>query len=93
MQIDPYIVDVLLPDLVGHDRQPGAFLTYLFLYRHRERSGVERSLREIAEGTGLSKRSVQSALETLEARGLIGIERPTATARGIYRVAQPWRRE
>ena len=33
MDLDPYVTDVLMPDLVGHDRQPSAFLTYLFLYR------------------------------------------------------------
>ena len=31
--IDPYIVDTLMPDLVGHDRQPSAFLVYLLLWR------------------------------------------------------------
>jgi hypothetical protein len=28
--IDAYILDTLMRDLVGHDRQPSAFLVYLF---------------------------------------------------------------
>jgi hypothetical protein len=31
--VDHYVVDVLLRDLVGHDRSPAAFLVYLFLWR------------------------------------------------------------
>ena len=30
-RFDPYLLDTLLPDLVGHDRQPSAFLVYLYL--------------------------------------------------------------
>ena len=30
--IDTYILDTLMADLVGHDRQPSAFLVYLFLW-------------------------------------------------------------
>ena len=29
--IDEYVLDVLLPDLVGHDRSAPAFLVYLVL--------------------------------------------------------------
>ena len=31
MVLDDYVVDVLLRDLVGHDRRPVSFLVYLFL--------------------------------------------------------------
>src|SRR6266536_1055507 len=31
--LDTYVVDTLMPDLVGHDRAPSAFLVFLFLYR------------------------------------------------------------
>ena len=27
--LDAYVLDVLMPDLVGHDRRPSAFLVYL----------------------------------------------------------------
>ena len=63
--LDNYIVDVLMRDLVGHDKQPAAFLVYLYLYTAAARLGwrpAEASLRDIAEGTGLSKSAVQTAL-------------------------------
>ena len=90
MDVEPYVIDVLMPDLVGHDRQPSAFLAYLFLYRHRSDDGVELSLGQIARGTGLSKRAVQSALARLEARRLISIHRSNITSVGRYSVARPW---
>ena len=31
MQIDDYVTDTLLRDLVGHDRRPVSFLVYLWL--------------------------------------------------------------
>jgi hypothetical protein len=30
--IDDYVLDVLMRDIVGHDRQPAAYLVYVFLY-------------------------------------------------------------
>ena len=73
--LDAYVIDVLLPDLVGHDRRPAAFLVYLYLLRHaRLRHGrreVRHSLQKIATRTGLSKSSVQNALRHLRRRGLL----------------------
>ena len=94
VQIDEYVVDTLMPDLVGHDRQPSAFLVYLFLWRHGGTSvdGVRVSLREIAESTGLSRRSIQDALRRLHRRRLIGIQRETVTSVPLYRVHRPWRK-
>ena len=31
LEIDDYVIDTLMADLVGHDRQPSAFLVYLSL--------------------------------------------------------------
>jgi hypothetical protein len=92
--LDAYVVDVLLPDLVGHDRRPSAFLVYLWLWRQAggPRRGTEVSLRGIAEGTGLSKRAVQTGLATLERRRLVAIERRGPTAVPVYTVLRPWRR-
>jgi len=90
MEIDSYVLEALLPDLVGHDRHPSAFLTYLYLWRRRNDAGVELTLTEISEGTGLSKRAVQSALRRLEARRLVSIERPSTTSPGRYTVHRPW---
>jgi len=92
MDVEPYVIDVLMPDLVGHDRQPSAFLTYLFLYRHRRDGGVAFSLTDIAEGTGLSRRAIQTALTRLETRRLVSVHRPSITSVGRYTVARPWNR-
>ena len=69
--IDSYVLETLLPDLVGHDRQPSALLVYLYLWRHtvgRDKSGVQASLQDITSGTGVSKRAVQAALGLLARR-------------------------
>ncbi len=90
--VDAYVLDTLLPDLVGHDRHPSAFLVYLHLWRHSA-GGVDvvtRSLRELAEGTGLSKRAVQDALDQLARRRLVAIERESITAVAAIRVLRPW---
>ena len=91
--LDAYVLDVLMPDLVGHDRRPSAFLVYLFLWR-RTRGGrdadVPLALREIAEGTGLAKRSVQTALARLTRRRLITAHRDGQTAVSEYAVLRPW---
>jgi hypothetical protein len=65
IEIDEYVLDVLMPDLTGHDRAPGAFLVYLvlwtMLYRSETRS-VQVSLQQLAERTGLSKSAVQGGV-------------------------------
>lgn len=92
--IDDYVIDTLMPDLVGHDRQAAAFLVYVYLWREARmprRKSVSRSLLEIAEGTGLSKRAVQTALKRLAARRLLHIRRTSITAVPEYDVQRPWR--
>ena len=92
--VDAYVLDTLLPDLVGHDRHPSAFLVYLHLWRHSAGGtvAVARSLRELAEGTGLSKRAVQDALDQLARRRLVTVERESVTAVATVRVLRPWAR-
>ena len=95
MNLDPYVVDTLLPDLVGHDRHPAAFLVYLLLWRKSTVAAddwIAVSLRDLAEGTGLSKRAVQGAIHRLVRRELVMVRRDAITAVGEYHVAQPWRR-
>ena len=53
---------------------------------------MQRSLRDIAEGTGLSKRGVQEALTVLSRRKLIHIDRESITDVPVYMPTQPWRR-
>ncbi|MES2306515.1 MAG: helix-turn-helix domain-containing protein [Gemmatimonadota bacterium] len=93
--IDAYILDTLLPDLVGHDRMPSAALLYLHLFRRCYRApeaGVQVSLTDLVLGTGLSKRSVQSALGLLTQRRLITVTRESATAIPHYALKRPWLR-
>ena len=93
--VDRYVFDTLMHDLIGHDRAPSAFVVYLHLWRHSLAAGshtIRTSLREIAEGTGLSKRGVQEALSVLSKRQLIGIARRSVTDVPVYSVKRPWRR-
>ena len=93
--IDRYIVDTLMRDLVGHDRQPSAFLVYMFLWHEtfgRRLPTTQMALIDIAEGVGLSKRGVQDALGHLGKRKLIAVERDSITAVPVYTVLRPWRR-
>ena len=82
-----------MPDLVGHDRAPSAFIVFLHLWR-QSRAGaapVKASLRDIAEGTGLSKRGVQQALTVLRRRRLVSIARSGITDVPTYTLRRPWR--
>lgn len=93
VSVDSYIIDGLLPDLVGHDRHPTSFLVYLWLYRQAVEEGftaVEASLRTIAESTGLSKRAIQEAVRALSKRKLIHVHRADLTAVPVYTVLRPW---
>lgn len=91
--LDSYIVESLMPDLVGHDRLPSAFLVYLFLWHEAGRTSrltVEMSHRAIAEGTGLSKRIVQTAIHHLIRRKLLIADRASITAIPRYTIGRPW---
>jgi hypothetical protein len=95
VEIDQYVLDTLLPDLVGHDRQPSALLVYLVLWRRTHGAGqptVRISLQDLATGTGLSKRSIQDALRWLSKRRLISLSRESITAIPVYTVRRPWAR-
>ena len=95
IEVDAYVLDTLMADLVGHDHQPSAFLVYLALWRRTRAEGVDEaavSLRELAEATGLSRRGVQDAVTRLAGRRLIHVERDGITAVPRYRVERPWAR-
>ena len=91
--LDEYVVDVLLRDLVGHDRRPVGFLVYLWLAAEAQRKGgvVQVSYQEIAESIGVSKSSVQSAVRWLVRRRLLAATKQNATATPRYTVLTPWR--
>ena len=70
-------------------------MVYLFLWRLAHGSGAattQVALRDIAEGSGLSKRAVQGALGWLVKRRLIGVARASITAVPVYTVLRPWKR-
>ncbi len=94
LEIDAYVLDVLLGDLVGHDKQPSAFIVYVFLYGCAERAGwrpVAASLRDLAARTALSKSTIQEALENLRRRELIRTKQVHPTATPLHSVLRPWR--
>lgn len=91
--IDDYVLDVLLPDLAGHDRSPAAFLIYAVLwtklYRSEERR-IALSLQQLAELAGLSKSAVQKGVRLLRRRHLIRITKSSATAVPHYELIRHW---
>jgi len=94
--IDDYIIDVLMRDLVGHDRRVVSFLVYLWFTSERgkeQRKGnvVEASYRQIAECIGVSKSSAQAAVAWLIKRKLLASTKKTVTATPRYKVLTPWR--
>ena len=93
MELDDYITDVLMRDLVGHDRKPVSFLVYLWLAAQQARLHTEVSVsyQELAESVGISKSSAQSAVAWLVRRKLLGVRKETMTATPAYTVRTPWR--
>ena len=96
MRADPYIIDTLMRDLVAHSRSAAAFLVCLQLYRLTHGAGRETaaiSHAVLADLTGLSKRSVQTAIAHLVERRLIRQRKRRPTAVPIYTVLTPWIRK
>src|SRR5215469_5783513 len=93
--VDPYVLDVLMPDLVGHDHRPAAFVVYLYLLRQAARARrdtVQVSLQTIASGTGLSKSTVQAALRHLLRRRLLDPGVSVTVTAPLRRILRPWSR-
>jgi hypothetical protein len=93
--LDAYLLDCLLPDLVGHDRRLASFIIYLYLYRQASEQAswsVRMSHQSIAVATCLSRSAVQSALAHLQNRQLIATSRAHPTAVPLHRVLRPWLR-
>ena len=94
LTIDEYVTNVLMRDLVGHDKRPVSFLVYLWLLAEQERreSAVQISYQELAESIGISKSSAQTAVGWLARRKLVAVSKATVTATPQYKVLSPWRR-
>jgi len=91
--IDDYVLDVLLPDLAGHDRSPAAFLVYIVLWTRLYSSGersIAISLQQFVESTGMSKTAVQRSILLLKRRRLITATRAKPTAVPRYAVVRHW---
>jgi hypothetical protein len=90
--LDEYVVDVLMRDLVGHDRRPVSFLVYLWLAAEQQRQGkaVTISYQQLAESVGISKSSAQAAAGWLARRKLLTVSKAGPTATPSYSVQRPW---
>jgi hypothetical protein len=91
--LDDYVIDVLMRDLVGHDRRPVSYLVYLWLAAEQQRrqTVVQISYQDLAESVGVSKSSVQAAVSWLIRRKLLAASKENATATPCYTVLSPWR--
>jgi hypothetical protein len=90
---DDYVIDVLLPDLAGHDRSPAAVLVYLVIWTQLFRTGrktIGISLQSLSTHSGLSKSAVQAAIRLLRRRSLIRVTRRSPTAVPQYELMRHW---
>jgi predicted transcriptional regulator len=92
--LDEYVTDVLMRDLVGHDRRPVSFLVYLWLLAEQQRrnSPVAISYQELAESIGVSKSSAQTAVSWLARRKLLSVVKANPTATPRYTILSPWKK-
>ena len=93
--LDNCVIDVLMPDLVGHDRRPAAFVVYLYFLRHAakgKRDVLSVSLQTIATKTGLSKSTVQAAIRHLRRRRLLDPAVTATVSDPVRRLLRPWNR-
>jgi hypothetical protein len=92
--LDDYVTDVLMRDLIGHDKRPVCFLVYVWLAAEEQRRGgtVQISYQDLAESIGVSRSSAQAAVSWLLRRKLLEAARTSVTATPCYRVQTPWRR-
>jgi hypothetical protein len=95
IRFDAYVVESLMPDIVGHDKKPAAFIVYLYLWSRllKERpKKVQLSYQLMSDETGLSKSAVQTSVRHLVRRKLIRYELASRTATPVYSLLTPWRR-
>ena len=90
IEFDPYIITVLMRDLVGHDRSPSAFLVYLAIEAEAQGGKALLSHSALAGRTGLSKRACQNAIGLLARRGLIEVLRRRDTEPAQLQPLRPW---
>jgi predicted transcriptional regulator len=93
-ELDTYVVDTLMRDLVAHDHKPSSFLVYLWLLAEagKKEGPVAISYADLAENVGLSKSAAQSSVAWLKQRELISSTSDSVTATPVYTLHFPWRR-
>lgn len=93
IELDDYVSEVLMRDLVGHDRRPTSFLVYLWLAAEqaRRQHALQVSYQDLAESIGVSKSSAQAAVGWLVRRKLLVVSKENTTAIPRYTVQSPWR--
>lgn len=92
ISIDPYVLDTLMRDLVGHDHRPSAYLVYLAILAENDAGQSHLSHAALADRTGLSKRAVQDAIRHLAGRSLIAMKRSGRTEAAAVTALRPWQR-
>lgn len=91
--LDPYVFNVLMRDLTGHDRRPAAFIVYLALWwKGAHDEDMRLSLQHLADATGLSKSAVQASIRLLTRRRLLRADRELPTSVPRYTLLRPWAR-
>ena len=93
MKIDPYLTETLMRDLVAHSRSAASFLIYFQLYSLTHGAGrhsIAMSHSILAELTGISRRSVQTAIGHLIDRRLLRSHKARPTSVPVYAVLTPW---
>jgi DNA-binding FadR family transcriptional regulator len=93
ISIDRYVLETLMPGLVGRDRRPVAFALYLHLWTRTFGAGaksVRVSHQAVASELGVSKSAVQTAVKHLTKRRLLRTHHASRTAVPEYFPLRPW---
>lgn len=93
ISFDRYILETLMPDLVGRDRRPVAFVVYLYLWTRTfggRAKSVQVSHQTVADELGVSKSAVQAAVKHLTRRRLLRARHASPTAVPEYFPLRPW---
>ncbi|HET7208854.1 MAG TPA: helix-turn-helix domain-containing protein [Terriglobales bacterium] len=96
VEIDGYVLDVLMRDLVGHDRMPAAFVVFLVIWVRslgKAADSVRISLQDLCSASGLSKSAVQRGIRHLTKRKLISASKGFPTDVPRYVILRPWARK
>lgn len=87
MDLDDFIAKGSLNRQINN---PAAVVVFLYLLYASRRAQVQASYQRIAEATGLSKRTVQRAVEALKQARLIKASLEHRTAEPVYTLFRPW---